>query len=439
MKKCFLLFFIVLSLAFAGASAQAATSWYLPEGSTDNFDLWILVTNPNSTDASITFTFYRSGLSVVTATATVEANNRYSLNVNSVAGIGSSAISTKVECTNGLQIYAERAMYWDTATFTTWAGGHTARGIAADEGCYYDLTSGLVSTGLTISRPGTYVLTEDLEFSTQDTAAITISSDDVTIDLNGFTLTGPGQAVGTSGDGIYADNVKNITVKNGVVRDFRGDGIDLLGVTACQSTNVLNVTAYNNGGFGIICGIGGTISGCTADNNAGGGLNFYQGGVVRDNTCYNNTHYGIFVNTNNLVTNNSVFYTLAAAGETDSAGIRMRYSNSIVDNLVGASQYGTVVIYGIYTDQDFNLIKGNNIADCGYQDILLASGAIENYVLDNHMAGSDTNASLVITEAGGDNFYANNIFDRTISAAGGNWTGSTRTLANVNSNNGNAE
>ena len=45
---------------------------------------------------------------------------------------------------------------------------------------------------LTISGSGSYYLVEDITFGTANENGITITTDDVTIDLNGFKLEGPG-------------------------------------------------------------------------------------------------------------------------------------------------------------------------------------------------------------------------------------------------------
>ena len=340
MKKLILLCFVVSFVILSGSLAYSATSWYFPEGSTQNFDLYILITNPNSSQITANLLFYLEG-STDTYSTTVGANERKTLWINSLTGTTNSnqlnglAMSVKVTCTEGLNIYAERAMYYPSAygqsSGINWQIAHTARGASGLEGAFKEISSPS-SYPIVISTSGSYKLIENLICSTQDVNAIEITASDVTIDLNGLTITGPGQSTGSSGDGIYADNVKNITIKNGLIQDFRGNGIDILGSTACESTNVLNVTAYNNGEFGIICGIGGTISGCTANNNSGGGLNFYQGGLVKDNTCYNNSGYGIFVNSVNLVTNNVIFTTQDSSTITGDAGIYLRYSNNVLNN-----------------------------------------------------------------------------------------------------------
>src|SRR4051794_37476543 len=70
---------------------------------------------------------------------------------------------------------------------------------------------------ITISEPGSYRLTDNLVVTDANTTAIEINADDVTIDMNGFSIHGPGACApppvsciptGT-GNGIHAINRNN--------------------------------------------------------------------------------------------------------------------------------------------------------------------------------------------------------------------------------------
>ncbi|MEC9373308.1 MAG: hypothetical protein VYC34_05660, partial [Planctomycetota bacterium] len=80
---------------------------------------------------------------------------------------------------------------------------------------------------LTISESGSYVLTSNLT-APPDSDGIIIDADNVTLDLNGFTIFGQG---GASGDGVFVTfNTQavsprfNVAVVNGVIRGFGRDG-----------------------------------------------------------------------------------------------------------------------------------------------------------------------------------------------------------------------
>lgn len=57
------------------------------------------------------------------------------------------------------------------------------------------------ATGVTLSVPGSYVLVDNVTM-TANVSCITITAPDVTLDMNGHTITGTG--VGTSADGIQS-------------------------------------------------------------------------------------------------------------------------------------------------------------------------------------------------------------------------------------------
>lgn len=139
----------------------------------------------------------------------------------------------------------------------------------------------------TISSSGAYYLTSDLT-GTTGTNGISIASDNVTLDLNGFSLIGvPGSVDGV----LIAESQFNIAIRNGTVRDWGGDGLDLgygrnLRVAdMCVQTNagrgiydgysaslIENCTAMYNGSDGIFARYGGTMINCAASYNAGHGL-----------------------------------------------------------------------------------------------------------------------------------------------------------------------
>ena len=105
---------------------QPNSAWYLAEGSTEGFDEWVLMQNPNDEEAEVLVTFMRSeGRQPVERELTLEANSRTTIHVNAV--LPEESISTKVESTNGVSVIAERAMYRNSGGIT-WVMGHCSRG-----------------------------------------------------------------------------------------------------------------------------------------------------------------------------------------------------------------------------------------------------------------------------------------------------------------------
>ena len=136
---------------------------------------------------------------------------------------------------------------------------------------------------VTISQSGSYRLTGNLTVADLATTGISVVSDNVTIDLNGFSSLGPvvctnggSDCTQGTGEGIGIDGRSNlgITVRNGVVQGMGGNGI-LLGGRA----RVEGVTAVSNRGYGInirpqsnsFLG-GGVAINCIAEENGIGGI-----------------------------------------------------------------------------------------------------------------------------------------------------------------------
>jgi hypothetical protein len=71
-----------------------------------------------------------------------------------------------------------------------------------------------------ITTQGVYCFTQHLATSITTGNAIDVQVNNVTIDLNGFTLDGIGAGLATQTSGIYANKRQNVTVINGTIRGF---------------------------------------------------------------------------------------------------------------------------------------------------------------------------------------------------------------------------
>ncbi len=78
----------------------------------------------------------------------------------------------------------------------------------------------------TISVSGIYCLKTDLSTSLTSGTAITISTNNVTIDMNGLKLGGLGGGINSTAQGIFAKNRLSIEIRSGTIRGF-GTGIFL--------------------------------------------------------------------------------------------------------------------------------------------------------------------------------------------------------------------
>jgi hypothetical protein len=132
------------------------------------------------------------------------------------------------------------------------------------------------SIPLHITQPGSYRLSSNI-VAPGPAGAIKIRSNDVTLDLNGFTIVGDG----TFADGI-AISAHNVEVRNGTVRGFGRHGIFALNAgcfrcTDAEGVRVFHVRAVENtfNGFAMESQ-GALVDKCSAHSNGGHG--FYMGG-----------------------------------------------------------------------------------------------------------------------------------------------------------------
>ena len=154
---------------------------------------------------------------------------------------------------------------------------------------------------ITICQSGSYKLASNLNVNLGNLDAINIMVDNVTIDLNGYTISGPG--VAGTGVGIRS-TYKRITISNGTVTKMGGDGIRL---TALNGGSIVErVGSLNNRGAGIVV-YDGTVTRSTASGNSGDGIqtnNGNTGTTVSLNTVTGNGGYGIYLGA--LVSNNTI-------------------------------------------------------------------------------------------------------------------------------------
>lgn len=191
-----------------------------------------------------------------------------------------------------------------------------------------------------ITAPGSYYLLKNLTgVAGQD--GIQISADDVTLDLNGFSLTG----VSASVSGIEVTGVhSNLTIRNGTLRDWGEYGILALN-TSHSAFEDLRITG--SGQDGAYIGIHNVITRCRFSNNGVDGLDVNDNNVVRDCTSSGNGSDGFELSNYNTVINCTSdgngadgFGTQTAnvlegcnASENDIHGFQLGLANRIKDSM----------------------------------------------------------------------------------------------------------
>ena len=266
-----------------------------------------------------------------------------------------------------------------------------------------------------ITQSGSYYVTGNLTCSAPSNGIEVGSSvNSAVIDLNGFTLTGPG-AVG--GSGIYAEGKTNqLVVRNGCIRNWRGYGaygvrteniksthvydvrvqncengikayrgvVENCEVSDCSRTEgncfgilgtgviavnciVRKVVAENGTVYGFSMGYGSIVRDCVADSISGvaGGYGFQgQNGTIIESCVARKCFDGIYSYDRSVLRNN-----LAVDNE----------NNGIVLGYGGGRAEGNNVAYngylGLYCTQSNNLILANSFSMNSNGNYLVTRGS----------------------------------------------------------------
>jgi hypothetical protein len=140
----------------AGVTA-ASNNWFLAEGATGTFfDLFILIANPNNSQAKVQATYMLPDGSTHQKTYDVEANSRASIWVDDEQFDGqkllaSTPMSVKLTSVNSVPVIVERTMWWPDGQ---WYESHNAPG-STTTGARWALAEGEVGGA---SQAQTYIL-----------------------------------------------------------------------------------------------------------------------------------------------------------------------------------------------------------------------------------------------------------------------------------------
>jgi hypothetical protein len=202
----------------------------------------------------------------------------------------------------------------------------------------------IASVPATLSSQGVYCLAKDLPLNLESGAAITVATNNVTIDCNGFKLGNLAASDGTTAVGIQALQRLNTTVRGCGIRGFRM-GVQLEG----------------------------------------------GGHLIEDNRLDFNRHIGVLVSGDgSTVRRNRIFSTGGGTTGMGSAGIHASYGVDVIDNLVsGVETLPATPLYaiGIFSNGNVGgVIEGNRIRG-------LAGGA-SGQTVGIDAQGSDAMSSL---------------------------------------------
>lgn len=172
-------------------------------------------------------------------------------------------------------------------------GSYVADNIVKGNHGNYDLAAGnqlnlLISEiPETLDWPCSARLAGTLTCSMAASNGLTINADNVTIDLAGHALIGPGAG---SGHGIYETPARhNLTLANGKVVNWRG--ADMSGIYAMGWSSHLSGIQAETNAYGITAGSGSILEGCAAIFNTQRGIYSDGHGSLRNCTATENGGY----------------------------------------------------------------------------------------------------------------------------------------------------
>jgi hypothetical protein len=192
---------------------------------------------------------------------------------------------------------------------------------------------------VSINLPGIYKLSSNLVVPNENTTAIQINVNNVTIDLNGFAILGPnvcatdgvtvahpctrpGTGMGIDGGTAVPFNVENTRVMNGTI-----DGMGNIGVFANVNARIEKMNISSSGSYGIYT-FGGVILDTLVRGNGNVGIET-TGAIIRDSRSIFNRGYGIQTSTFSVISGcviaTNLSYGLVMSSNT-------RYVDNVIDN-----------------------------------------------------------------------------------------------------------
>jgi hypothetical protein len=334
-------------------------------------------------------------------------------------------------------------------------------------------TPGDANNMFIISSSGSYYLTGNVT-GVSGKNGILITAYNITVDLNGFSLAGvTGSLAGIS---LPSGFGFDYTVRNGIIHEWGGAGIDLsntwnsliedllvyanggagikmgdscklrdcvsrsntlYGIVAGTNSLVSHCAASGNGVGGISVGTGSTIAGCAASGNVGGsggtgvGILTGNGCTVGDSTAsYNTAAYGIQANPGSTITHCTASNNTSA--QAISAGILAAGSTVIgctAANNTNTNSASHTTGMGIYVNGPNSTIRNCNLFGNKGDGINVSAGnciVADNQCNNNGVDGIFASNSLNRIEDNHVNFNG----AAGIRSFGGDWI-----IRNTSSNN----
>lgn len=170
-----------------------------------------------------------------------------------------------------------------------------------------------------ITAPGSYFLTTNLT-GVSGSSGITVQTNNVTIDLRGFTLIGvPGALDGINANSL-AINSQNLVVKNGAITGWPQNGLD---ADASVNSHFSDLNLVNNTYDGLNPGAYAVVRNCVAANN---GLEGFGG--LLDQYCLFEDCIGHNSGDAGFIAGSNCSFRDCSANNDGGAGFRSGYTSS---------------------------------------------------------------------------------------------------------------
>jgi hypothetical protein len=205
----------------------------------------------------------------------------------------------------------------------------------------------------TINQPGSYKLADNLTFTSTTGTCLSITASYVTIDLAGFSISGPATsgpfqptptAIGAG------ENTTGIAVRNGSISGF-GSGVELIG----SGSIVERLRVFN----GVLSGIHavGIVKGNTVVGIAGGpgqGVGILATGIVTDNYVNETRLFGIGIGQGSTVIGNT-----STNSFDPGIGISVDCPSNVTNNTAVNNRSANLILNGNGCNNTNNVVPGS--------------------------------------------------------------------------------
>ncbi|HEY6168937.1 MAG TPA: right-handed parallel beta-helix repeat-containing protein [Verrucomicrobiae bacterium] len=290
----------------------------------------------------------------------------------------------------------------------------------------------VASAPFTITNPGSYYLTTNLTPGSGMNGII-IQTNNVTLDLSGFSLIGAG---GASTGIVVSAGRANIAIFNGTITGWN----QAVGAGFSVNCHLKDLQAFGNI-VGILSGTNGVVENCVVSGSTGTGFSIGAGGLARHCFAFTNGTFGFTVNVGTVL---ACTARLNGSNGIDGAGMLVADCNVFNNGGQGINDSGTSIIRGCRVEDNAldgirvgvgTLVAGNNCNGTtnGSGRALIRATGSRNRIEDNHVTQGDNG---IVVGATNNLIIRNSAFRNTVNyvITTGNMVGPTNSVGGVVTN-----